>query len=95
MQVITAEQALGQLNQEHVDEFFTEFNKCMGDQKWIEEWRCGGDGESWWRFTMGRNHNAATEREIKLNLDLADWVVTEVTRGRDRNAYTCYYVAKA
>jgi hypothetical protein len=95
MHIISAEQALGSLNQSHVDEFFKEFNECMSDQKWIEEWRCGGDGESFWRFTMGKDHNASTEREITLNLDMAGWKVTEVSRGRDRNAYTCYYVAKA
>jgi hypothetical protein len=94
MQVISAEQALGQLNQSHVDEFFEEFNKCMGDQQWIADWRCGNE-ESYWRFSVGHDHNAATEKEIKLNLDLAGWKVTEVSRDTDRRKYTCYYVAKA
>lgn len=95
MHVVSAEQALGLLNQEHVEEFFKEFNACMGDAKWVEDWRRGGDGESYWTFSLGKDHNTATEKEIKLFLENSGWKVTEVNRGYDRNHYTCYYVAKA
>jgi hypothetical protein len=93
--VISAAQALGQLRDDQVDEFFTEFNDCMKDPQWVDSWRCGLPDANYWRFSMHGEHNVATELKIRSELEIAGWKVNEVARGVDRNAYTCYYVAKA
>jgi len=92
---ITAEEALNKVNPDHLLEVKEEFNKCMNDLKWVENWRCGGEDESYWRFSFGNNHTPATEEEIRLQLDMSGWAIRSVTRGYDRHHYTCYEIKKA
>ncbi|MCY1430353.1 hypothetical protein D9M71_463000 [compost metagenome] len=93
--VISAAQALGQLRDDQVDEFFKEFNDCMNDPKWVDDWRCGLPDAHYWRFSMHGEHTNATELKIRGELVSAGWKVNDVVRDTDRGAYTCYYVAKA
>ena len=92
--MVSAEQALNLVVQAHVQEFHAKFNECMKDPKFVEEWRCGGGGESFWRFSFQSNHNEATSHEIGLQLVQAGWKVREVNRVFDREYFTCYIVVK-
>lgn len=93
--LITAEQALNVVNDDQVKEFHAEFNKHMGDQKWVNAWRCGGEHESYWRFSFPHAHNEATQTEIRLQLDMSGWAIRNVNVGYDRGHYTCYEIKKA
>lgn len=93
--LVSAEQALNLVVQAHVQEFHAKFNKCMNDPKFVEDWRCGGGGEGFWRFSFQSNHNEATSHEIGLQLAQAGWKVREVNRVFDRYHFTCYIVVKA
>lgn len=92
--LVSAEQALNLVVQAHMQEFHAKFNECMKDPKFVKEWRCGGGGESFWRFSFQSNHNEATSHEIGLQLAQVGWKVREVNRVFDREHYTCYIVVK-
>ena len=63
--------------------------KQLEDPKYRKDWRCGADGDYYWRM-HGRQHmNDATFAELERQAKEAGWTYLVLRNGEDRGEYHC------